>query len=154
MIIRLLKIPEIVKKYKGRKINKNHRWSVTMGRDYIVISMEIVIELEKNAETSVRYWIINDEESLIPYDAYNFKIIDPYIPKAWEIDLDKIGIGISHPKWSQYGYVEDYFDDIKVEKEYNKIVKEIFYESIEAAKKNGVELNLGIKDIWKDRLSD
>ncbi|OGJ48991.1 hypothetical protein A2229_00475 [Candidatus Peregrinibacteria bacterium RIFOXYA2_FULL_33_7] len=65
-----------------------------------------------------------------------FKIIDPYLPKAWEIDLDKIGVGISHPKWSQYGYVEDYFDDIKVEKEYNKIVKEIFYESIEAAKKN------------------
>ena len=136
MIIRFLTIPEIQKMYKGKKINKNHRGEATEGKDYIVISIGMGLYSEKNKEEIMRYWIVNDEEGLLPYDSFNFKIIDSYLPKSWIMNLYDTRVEFSHPKWAKYGYTEDYFDDIKVEKEYNKIVKEIFYESIEAAKKN------------------
>ncbi len=154
MIARFLKTQEIKKIYKGRKVNKHQRWEATPGCDYVVISIEIAIEQPEGTEGSIRYWIVNDKENLLPYDAYNFKIIESHFPSSWVMDLDERGIDISYPKWNQYGYVEDYFDDIKVEKEYNKIVKAIFDESVEAALKKGIKLNLGIKKLWTQRLSD
>lgn len=154
MIVKHLKIQEIKKLYDGKKVNKNLCSQITLGYDYVVISIETVIEYKKNNKRLIRYWIVNDKECLIPYDAYNFKIIDSYFSESWVINLDKKGIQISQPKWSQYGYVENYFDNIKVEKEYNKIVKKIFDESVEAALQKGVQLNLGIKKLWIERLSD
>lgn len=154
MVVRCLTNRKIHEIYKGRKVNQNVRWGIKPGYDYIVISIAVVIELEKGTDTSIQYWIINEEKRLLPYDAFNFKIIDSSFPASWFMDLDERGICISHPKWAQYGYVEDYFDDIKVEKEYNKIVKVIFDESIEAASKKGIKLNLGIEKIWTPRLSD
>lgn len=154
MIVRFLKIKEIKKLYDSRKVNKHHRWELTPECDYVIISIGIAIEQPEGTEETTRYWIVNDQEGLIPYDAYNFKIIDSYFPKSWTMNLYNKRIQISHPKWHQYGYVEDYFDEIKVEKEYNKIVKEIFDESIAAAKKKGIKLNLGIKKLWTTHLSD
>jgi len=158
MIIKCLTFSEIKKLYDARKVKKNVRGGITPGCDYVVVSIECVIELEKECETSVRFWIVNDKENLLPYDSYNFKIIDSYFPPAWIMDLDERGIGISHPKWvetsTESSYLEDYFDDIKVEKEYNKIVKEIFDNSVKAALKKGIQLNLGIKKLWIERLSD
>lgn len=154
MIVRCLKIQEIKKIYDGREVNKNLRGALTLGCDYVVISIESAIESKENSETSVRYWVVNDQECLIPYDAFNFKIIDSYFPKSWIMNFYATRIEISHPKWAEYGYAEDYFDDVKVARQYNKIVKEIFDESVEAAKKKGLELNLGIKKLWTDRPSD
>jgi len=158
MIIKCLTLNEIKKLYNDRKVNKRVRWGITPGCDYVVISIGCNIELEKECEGSIRFWIVNDQENLLPYEGYNFRIIDSYLPSAWIMNLNEKGIIISHPKWvetsTESSYLEDYFDDIKVEKEYNKIVKEIFDDSVKAALKKGIQLNLGIKKLWIERLSD
>lgn len=144
MIVRCLSEEEIKKMYPKRTVKPDY-YGIRPGYDYVVISMDIAIELAKNTETSIRYWILRDEKILNPYEAFNFKIIDSYFPKSWIMELMPGGIQIGNKVWLQPYYVGDYFDDPKIEKEYNKIIRKIFQESVRAAKKNGVQLNLGIE---------
>ncbi len=144
MIIRSLAPEEIKKIHPDRKLGEDY--ATRSNCDYVVISIGVVPELEKNDEDSIRYWIIDDEKILMPHSAYYFKIIDSSIPSAWIVNMSSQAIKFSHPKWAEFGYVEDYFDQESTEREYNQIIASIFKESIEMAHKQNIKLNLGVKE--------
>lgn len=145
MIVRFLTKEERNKIYNNRVIEEE-KSGVRPNVDYVVLSVELVPEFKLQTFTSVEYWIITDEGALLRCDAYNFKIIDSHIPSNWIMDLNERGVELADPKWIQAGYVADYYDDEKVTKEYDKIIRKIFRESVLAAKKKGIELNLSFKN--------
>lgn len=148
MIVRCLSKKRINKMYDGKKIKRDKYDAITVGKDYVVISIEITSRNETSPSMEeMRYWIIDNNGVLMPYDVYNFEIIDGYMSNLWTIFLSENSLLIGYKNLGKRGYICDYFDYKKIEKEYNKIIKKIFEESILAIRKKNIKLKLGISNI-------
>lgn len=148
MIVRCLSKKRINKMYDGKKIKRDKYDAITVGKDYVVISIEITSRSETSSSMEeMRYWIVDNNGVLIPYDVYNFEIIDGYMSNLWTIFLSENSLLIGYKNLGKRGYICDYFDYKKIEKEYNKIIKKIFKESILAIRKKNIKLKLGISNI-------
>ena len=79
-------------------------------------------------------------------NVFSFQVIDHYFPKQWVFDLHPKRLTIAHPFWVNDNNVWEYWDNPEIKMEYDKIIKEIFSESIEMAQKGKIELNLGFKN--------
>ena len=147
MIARCLGKKSINRIYEGKNVKRDNNDAITVGKDYVIISIEIENKEESSDIEPMRYWIIDDNYVLMPYDIHNFKIIDNYISKLWVVQVSQNSLTIGAENLGKQGYICDYFDYEETEKEYNNIIKKIFKESILAGQKKNIKLKLGISNI-------
>lgn len=139
MIIRCISEEKISEVYNSKTVQNNLRWGLTEDLDYVVASIEVNINAD--SYNKIRYWIMNDQNILTPYDAYNFEVVENTLSSNWVIDVNERGLEIADKKWIDPVYFDKYFEDIKIENEYNEIIKNISKEATNNAKSKGITVN-------------
>ena len=124
-----------------RKKKNINEAQITIGVNYIVISVEIRLQ-HSDRSVPIRCWIIDDNGLLMPYNSDNFSVVDGYIPKSWIYVERGEGMDICHEKWGREFYLNDYFDELDTELEYNEVIRNLYRESLENSGIDKGALNL------------
>ena len=83
------KVDEVMRSAYGMNPSYESEWQVTVGKEYVVFSVECVPDSEVYGKVTL-YRIIDDYDRLMPAPAWLFQIIDHKVSKYWLADYQGI----------------------------------------------------------------